>query len=179
MAKSKMENAAMLDPQRFEIAKSMSVVPGGPMNNNPMNVTSIDQQLSSLSGVNQYPYGDSGMVQPQQMGGVYPMQNSGQPGNMVTGTGKNKIPYGTQQQPQYSAADPMEGMRLGMDAMNRGLMSSQYMGMIGMGVETTTPLPGGSIPSPQQTNATLGLQGMQNAEMAAGGVNMTTGQRSA
>ena len=41
MAKSKEDNARMLDPQRFQVAKSMAVMPGGPMNNNPMNVGSV------------------------------------------------------------------------------------------------------------------------------------------
>ena len=40
MAKSKSQQAAIaLDPQREMIAKNMSVLPGGPQNNNPMNVT--------------------------------------------------------------------------------------------------------------------------------------------
>ena len=32
-------NARMLDPDRFKIAKDMAYMPGGPMMNNPMNVT--------------------------------------------------------------------------------------------------------------------------------------------
>ena len=40
MAKSKaQQNSMALDPQRQMIAKNMSVMPGGPENNNPMNVT--------------------------------------------------------------------------------------------------------------------------------------------
>ena len=40
MAKSKaQQNSMALDPQRQMIAKNMSVMPGGPQNNNPMNVT--------------------------------------------------------------------------------------------------------------------------------------------
>ena len=30
----KKDNAMQMDPNRFKIAKNMSVVPGGPMNNN-------------------------------------------------------------------------------------------------------------------------------------------------
>ena len=42
MAKSKaQQNAMVLDPQRQMLAKNMSVLPGGPENNNPMNVTDI------------------------------------------------------------------------------------------------------------------------------------------
>ena len=36
---SKEQNANILDPNRLKIAKNMYVVPGGPPNNNPMNVT--------------------------------------------------------------------------------------------------------------------------------------------
>ena len=61
MANSKEDNARMLDPQRFKVAKDMAVMPGGPMNNNPMNVSSVDTNAGSFSGVNQFPYGDSGL----------------------------------------------------------------------------------------------------------------------
>ena len=36
----------MLDPQRFQVAKNMAVMPGGPENNNPMNVT-VDASAGS------------------------------------------------------------------------------------------------------------------------------------
>ena len=36
---NKKENAQILDPMRFKIAQQNAVVPGGPQNNNPMNVT--------------------------------------------------------------------------------------------------------------------------------------------
>ena len=36
---NKENNAQMLDPMRFKVAKNMSLLPGGPQNNNPMNVT--------------------------------------------------------------------------------------------------------------------------------------------
>ena len=40
MARSKQQHNSMaLDPQRQMIAKNMAVLPGGPENNNPMNVT--------------------------------------------------------------------------------------------------------------------------------------------
>ena len=41
---SKKDNAMMLDPNRFKIAQQNAVMPGGPMNNNPMNVTSVGPQ---------------------------------------------------------------------------------------------------------------------------------------
>jgi len=154
------ENARMLDPQRFQIAKEMSYMPGGPMMNNPMNVTNMSPQLGSMDGVNQYPYGDSGIMNDSRMGAVGPGPNSGMPQNMVRGTGFNAAaPYNAQQQPSGSAQEPMEGVRLGQDAMNRGLNANQFMGMIGM----ETPLPGNpTMMQGSQTNATLGLVGFGN-----------------
>ena len=154
------QNARMLDPQRFQIAKDMSYMPGGPMMNNPMNVTNISPQLGSMDGVNQYPYGDSGVELDSRMGAVGPGPNSGMPQNMVRGTGFNgAVPFGQQQQPSASAAEPMEGVRLGQDAMSRGLNANQFMGQIGM----ETPLPGNpTMMQGSQTNATLGLVGFSN-----------------
>jgi maltose-binding protein MalE len=74
-------NARMLDPDRFKIAKDMSYMPGGPMMNNPMNVTNMSPQLGSMDGVNQYPYGDSGVEMDSRMGAVGPSANSGMPQN--------------------------------------------------------------------------------------------------
>ena len=103
MANSKEDNARMLDPQQFKVAKDMAVMPGGPMNNNPMNVASIDTNAGSFSGVNQFPYGDSGLEGSRQMGtnAVFPMQPSGNPQNAVMGAGLNGMaPYGYQPQPE-------------------------------------------------------------------------------
>ena len=175
--KDKQQNAAALDPQRFQIAQSMSYMPGAPgaMMNNPMNVTSISPQPGSMSGVNQFPYGDSGLANdPRLGGGVFPMQPSGMPQNMTRGAGFNSmIPYGQQQQPTPSAADSMEGMRLGETAMRKGLPASS-MGPIGTGQMGI--LPGGSTPQPQQSMATMPLQGMQQtASMAPDGGQMVPG----
>ncbi len=160
------ENARMLDPQRFQIAKEMSVMPGGPMMNNPMNVTNMSPQLGSMDGVNQYPYGDSGVEMDSRMGAVGPSQNSGMPQNMVMGTGYNRqTPYNSQQQPQSAAQEPMEGMRLSEFALNKGLPSNPFMGIIGQ----ETPLPGNStMMQGQQTNQTLGLVGFQSVEGGGG-----------
>jgi len=156
------QNARMLDPQRFQIAKDMSYMPGGPMMNNPMNVTNMSPQLGSMDGVNQYPYGDSGVEMDSRMGAVGPGPNSGKPQNLVTGTGFNAaIPYNTQQQPSGAAQEPMEGVRLGQDAMSRGLPANQFMGVIGQ----PTPLPGNpTMMQGSQTNATLGLVGFQSLD---------------
>ena len=83
------QNARMLDPQRFQIAKDMSYMPGGPMMNNPMNVTNMSPQLGSMDGINQYPYGDSVIELDSRMGAVGPGPNSLKPQNQVTGTGYN------------------------------------------------------------------------------------------
>ena len=125
MAKSKaQENALTLDPQRQMIAKNMSVLPGGPQNNNPMNVTSIDPQVSSLSGVNQFPYGDSGLASPSQMGGVFPYPASGLPEANPIGTVYNARPYNTLPTPDPKTASMMPGAYQFEDAKARGLYPS-------------------------------------------------------
>ena len=157
----KESNARMLDPDRFKIAKDMSYMPGGPMMNNPMNVTNVAPQLGSMDGVNQYPYGDSGIERDSRMGAVGPSANSQKPQNMVSGTGYNGQSYNTQQQTSGAAHEPMVGVRLGQDAMNRGLPANQFMGVIGQ----PTPLPGNpTMMQGSQTNATLGLVGFQNLD---------------
>ena len=172
------QNARMLDPQRFQMAKSMSVMPGGPMNNNPMNVTGLGNQSGSFSGVNEFPYGDSGLENDSRIGanGVYPVQNSGQPEQYVSGQRLNSFaPYGLQPQPDVRGQETFEGARMGMEAQNKGLNTSQYMGIVGLPAQ---PAPGGSVPSQQQSPNTLGLQGMQSAEVPSKGMNMRSGKRS-
>ena len=169
MANSKKDNAMNLDPERFKIAQSMSYMPGAPgaMMNNPMNVTSISPQPGSMSGVNQYPYGDSGIANDSRVGGgVFPASPSGMAQNSTVGSGYNRqYAYGQQPQPSPSAADSMEAMRLGMDAQQRGVLASG-MGPTGMGPMAT--LPGGAQPMGQQTGATLGLQGLSSTDGMAG-----------
>ena len=68
----KEENARILDPQRFQIAKNMTVMPGGPENNNPMNVTdnaSPPIQAPSIYGdyAQQYAQMGTGMVNPMMV----------------------------------------------------------------------------------------------------------------
>ena len=153
----KKEQASAMDPNRFKIAKNMSLMPGGPMNNNPMNVTSIGPQPGSMSGVNEYPYGDSGMANAPQMGAdiLNPTQvpHSPIPNNTPMGTKLNgQIPYNMQQQPAPNAGEPMEGMRLGMDGMQRGLQTSQYMGITG----SPALMPGAMDPTIPGSSAPLG-----------------------
>ena len=66
-----------------------------------------------------------------------------------------------QQQPTPSAADQMEGMRLGQTSMDKGLMG----GMMGpQAVNELAVVPGGGVPTGQQTGAVLGLQGVPSTE---------------
>ena len=157
MANSKQNNAMMLDPNRFKIAQQNAVMPGGPMNNNPMNVTSVGPQPSSLSGVNQYPYGDSGLQAPAQLGADF-INPQGIPSSQTwqgnaPGQGLNSMSqYGLQPQPSPNAEEPMEGMRLGMDASNRGLLATQYMGPTG----SPALVPGAMDPTIPGTGMPLG-----------------------
>ena len=147
---NKEQNAKMLDPNRFKVSKNMTTMPGGPENNNPMNVTDIQNppiQSDSIYGDyrQQYPQMGTGMVNPQMV------KNSGLPQNMPLGQGQNgAIPFGMQQQPPGNGQEPMEGMRLGQEAMQRGLNSSQFMGVTGSGAMMPGALdptiPGGSSP---------------------------------
>ena len=170
MAKKK-EQAAAMDPNRFKIAKNMTTMPGGPMNNNPMNITSIGPQPSSMTGYNEYPYGDSG-VQAFQMGAdsINPMgvQRSGLQQNMPPGQGQNQIPYNMQNQPTPNAEEPMEGMRLGMEASNRGLTSSEFMGPTG----SPALMPGAMDPTIPGSGTPLGMfgttQSVDGGEMVPG-----------
>ena len=125
------------------------------MNNNPMNVTSVGAQPGSITGVNQFPYGDSGLQNAPQMGAdiLNPMmvQNSGLQQNMPLGRGQNgNAPYGMQQQPSPNAEEPLEGMRLGMEAQSKGLAASQFMGPTGQAAlipgALDPTIPGGSSP---------------------------------
>ena len=130
--KNKMDNAMELDPKRFAIAKNMSVVPGGPMNNNPMNVTSIGNQPGALNGVNQFPYADSGLMNDARVG-----TNILNPMN-VPNTGMSAIPM--QPQPNPGMADQLESARLGMTAAQKGV-TANAMGMAGAGVMTPGSVP--------------------------------------
>ena len=148
------------------------------MNNNPMNVGSVDTSAGSLDGINRFPYGDSGLEMDPSMGtqSVFPMQPSGNPQSAVVGTRLNsQAPYGYQPQPNSSDSDMLEAMRLGQDAKNRSLLTSP-MGPIGMEAQ---PAPGGSVPGVQQSGGTIGLQGTPSAEVpSSGGMNMRSGKRS-
>lgn len=166
---NKENNAKMLDPMRFKVAKNMTVMPGGPENNNPMNVTDNASPPITAASI----YGDYNQNYPQMgSGAVNPMmvQNSGLPQNFPRGTGKNGTPFGMQQQPDTSGVsmvpDGMESGRLAGDASKYGLNPGP-MGMTGMPAQ---PAPG-ALPGafPGSSGPPL-MQGMQSAEQAAGGM---------
>ena len=175
MANAKKQQAEIIDPNRFKMAKSMSVVPGGPPNNNPMNAM-VGPDPSSFSGVNVNPYGDIGEAHPEALGGVWANPVSGYPQNQTQGQMLNAaIPYGMQMQPNSQQSEFMEGGYLGGVAMEKQLVPS-LMGPIGL------PPQGGEVP--MQGPNTLGLQGAASAEAVmeppsgpAGGMNTSTGKR--
>ena len=167
----KEQNARILDPQRFQINKNMAVIPGGPENNNAMNVTdnaSPPIQATSISGDYQQNYGQMGT------GAINPINvsNSGlqQSNPMMQGL-NSQAPYGMQLQPDTSGVsmvpDGMESGRLAGDASKYGLNAGP-MGMTGMPAQ---PAPGafpGNFPG---SSGPPMMPGMQSAEQAAGGMN--------
>jgi len=167
---NKEDNARVLDPQRFKINKNMALVPGGPENNNAMNVTdnaSPAIQATSISGDYQQNYAQmgTGMVNPMNV------DNSGLPQFFPTGQRLNaQAPFGMQQQPDTSGVsttpDEMESFRLGSEVANKGLNAGP-MGLTGMPAQ---PAPG-AFPGafPGSSGQPL-MPGMQSAEQAAGGM---------
>ena len=146
MSKEKQERRAKAGPSMDPMAMSMkmSPLPGAPpgpgnMNGNPMNVTSLNPQLPSMdpAGMQESIYRD-GMYRYPQMGAevLNPafVEHSGiQQNTPITPYGKNNTaPHGLQVQPPISQADDMEGMRQGMEAANRQLMATPYLGLTGM-----------------------------------------------
>ena len=165
----------MLDPNRFKIAKNMAVIPGGPENNNPMNVTdnaSPPIQSQSIYGdfAQQYPQMGSGVLNPQMI------PNSGLQQNFPLGQRNNSIPFGMQQQPDTSgvsmAPDGMESGRQAQEAQQRGLFGGP-MGMMGQ-----PAVPGGMPGNMPGTSGPPMMQGMPSAEQAtSNGMNTRTGKR--
>ena len=171
---NKQQNAQMLDPNRFKIAQQNAVVPGGPQNNNPMNVTGVGQQPASPSGMSKHPYGDTGNMYPQMGADILNPINTNPSGLLQSNTLGQKlngqIPFGMQQQPDTSGASPMtDGMesgRLAQATKERGLNPGP-MGMTGMPAQ---PAPGAFPPAFPGSSGQPLMPGMQSAEMAAGGM---------
>lgn len=118
MANSKVENANILDPQRFQIAKNMSVMPGGPENNNPdVVIQSNGEQIRGQSiyrdFAQNYPQMGTATVNPQMV------QPSMQPA------------LSQQPQPSPNMQEQAEGMRLAQKPMNDGLNANPFMGLAG------------------------------------------------
>ena len=118
MNSDKMNNAMLLDENRFKLAKGMAQMPGGPENNNPDPVVqSAGTEIKAASIYNDY------------------SQNYQQMGTAMVNP--DRVPPSMQpalvQQPQPSAnaGDPMEGMRLAANAQNKGLMAHPFLGMDG------------------------------------------------
>lgn len=175
MAKSKaQENAMLLDPNRQRIAKQNAVLPGGPENNNPMNVTdnaSPPIQATSIYGDYKQSYAQmgTGMVNPMGIG------PSGLQQNFPMGRGQNAMaPYGMQQQPDTSAnapvTDGMESSRIAGEVKGRGLPANA-MGFAGMG-----PLPASVDPAFPGSGPML-MQGNPSAEMVPGSTPQKIGQK--
>jgi len=166
----KEQNARMLDPQRFQVTKNMPYVPGGPDNNNPMNVTDNSSppiMSTSIYGDYQqnYPQMGTGIVNPMNVG------NSGLQQSFPVGQRLNAQPFNMQQQPDTSgvsmAPDGMESGRLAQNAQKFGLNAGP-MGMTGVPAQ---PAPGafpGAFPG---SSGPPMMQGMPSAEQAAGGMN--------
>lgn len=128
------ENALLLDPNREKIARSNAVLPGGPANNNPMNVTSIESgrvTSDSIYGDYRQDYDQMGTaiinpaeVKPSELQESFPM----------TTVGLNRQPYGTQKQPPQEGHNPaweyMEANRLHGYGKAKNLPSNG-MGLIG------------------------------------------------
>ena len=140
MAKGKaQENAMLLDPNRQRIAKDMSVMPGGPENNNPMNVTDIDSTPIGGTSI----YGDYRQQYPQM--GTAPLNpfqvpNSKVRGGNAMGQKLNAGPYGMQMQPDVNGNSPMADM---MEASRLAMRADPMLPRSNMGLAGSPAVPGG------------------------------------
>lgn len=162
---AKRARAEKAEPDRFKQAKMMSHLPGsptGPMNNDPQNANSLNDQRMTLSGEPpKFPYQDSAMdPNDTRIRAPIPNQNSGMPQFMVKGLSRNDGLYGMNPMPSPEQQAGMTGSYLGMQAQNRGLYASM-MGPTGMPAQAA---PGGSTPEIQQTANVLPVQGVTSAE---------------
>ena len=175
----KEQQVQALDPMRFQIAKNMAVLPGGPPNmqmNNPDNVISTfganQGQAASRpglqDGVGVNPYQDA-MVQSPGLGTgvVMPIENSGLPQQMPVGTRLNQVPFGTGTMAvdQVTGA-MMEGQRLTNTGFSQPMAQGSPMGFIGVG----NPALSGGMPVDTDTRmpTEMGLQGFGNVEQVVG-----------
>ena len=155
------ENSILLDPNREKIARQNAVLPGGPHNNNPMNVTSIQDSPVTSESIygdykQQYPQMGAGVINPQGIGPSGLQQNF-----PTTKYGYNQMPYGMQKQPNANGNSPewelMEGGRLASYGKAQGLPTAP-MGLIG-----GPPVPGalpGAMPGTSGPQLMPGNPGM-------------------
>ena len=177
---NKGDNHKMMDPRMGMIAKQNAVVPGGPENFNPINVTANTdgQQVKAKSIYNDfdqnYPQMGTGMVNPEGMPPSQLLREKGQ--NYVAMRGNNgSAPYGLQQQPDTmgssSNTDLMESMRLGQYAKQQGLPGGA-MGLAGM------PAIPGSLPGDMGGTTGMPLmKGYSSAEMVPGSTPQKLNQK--
>ncbi len=159
MSQSKVERSmAVGDGRRLEIAKSNAVMPGGPPNNNPMNVelssgaeiraksiyNDFDQKYAQMGTKKLDPINQTPSKMQQEVGGVYPM---GQRLNAWS-------PYGMQPQPPASSFDMMAAQNY------RG---NSFMGMVGMPAQ---PAPGAVSSALRGSSGPPVMQGFSNVEAA-------------
>ena len=152
MPSKSQQNAMALDPQRQMIAKNMAVMPGGPENNNPMNVTDNASPPINATSI----YGDYAQSYPQMGTGIVNpgmVKNSGLQQNFPVMRGKNaEAPYGMQPQPDLRptvpTVDVMEATRLTMgvqEGLPKGPMGYQGMPAIPGGIPGQMPGMGGQM----------------------------------
>ena len=130
-----------MDPQAMSM--QMSPIPGAPngpgnMNGNPMNFTSYGTQQASMdpTGKQKSIYNDGEYYYPQMGANILNPQavprSPNQQNTPMTTIGNNSgIPFGLQSQPPLTSEEPMEGMRLGQQAMERGVFANPFMGPVG------------------------------------------------
>ena len=163
--------------------------PGAPQGagnimNNPMNSMSMGDGMPQPGGPGMYPYMDGGIgAQDPRNGTIGFTQPSGQPEFIVPGTKNNAgAAYNAQQQPMGDTQNMMNALYSAQQAGERsGKLNGMEetppyqvgpMGLMGFDLDTAQKagyVNPGQIPgnSPQQTFQTLGLQGMNDAQMAA------------
>lgn len=139
---NKEKNGRLLDENRFKVAKQNAVMPGGPENNSPLNVTNFGAQNVEADSI----YGDHRQAYAQMGDTVLDPQRYGPSGILqpnVVGQGLNsRAAYNMQPQPSANVEEAFEGMRQAQDASNRGLIASEYMGITG----TPAIIPGAMDP---------------------------------
>lgn len=156
MSKQKEAHSNLMDPNRLKIAKNMALMPGGPDNNQPMNVTSIN--TPPITGMSIY--GDYEQTYPQM--GAQAVNPNG-----VRNTGRS--PYGDVFTPfdlggTSPVPDGMEAGRQAQEAQMRGLMGGA-MGLMGQPV-----MPAGLPPNMPGTSGPDLMTGVESATLAGGGL---------